>query len=351
MGSDDAVDPQGPLSLAILGLGHIGTVHLQSARALSGVTVDAVADVVPDNRKRAANLGVPNTYDDFEALLADESTDVVVVALPPSLHADAVEAAARAGSDVFVEKPFARTVQEATEMIEIADREGVTLGVDHTLRYHPEIRRAKRRYERGSLGHVPTCVVSRINSGPFDTPPAEGPIAGWALDPAATGGGALMDLGVHLLDVLRWLFGDLTVEHAELSSQLDLGFEDTAVVVLRATETGTIATVVCGFFQWETPPEINLNVRLDGVADYVDSSSFVPDRFALHAARAAIGNLTARLTGGDPRPLDPTYYYRAHYRALRDFLTAVAEARPPPVGPRDGLRTIELVADTYDLAG
>jgi len=335
-----------PQRVGILGAGNIGTVHLQSAEAMSDATVAAVADTESDRRARAERLGADETFDDYRTLLAEEDLDAVVVALPPFLHREATVAAARAGYDVFVEKPFARTSAEAEAMLAAADRFGVSVGVDHTMRYLPEVKRLKAAYDAGRLGHVPLAVVSRVNNGPFEHPEPSRRIPDWQLDPTATGGGALIDLGVHLLDVLEWFFGSLELRHAELTSQLNLPYEDTASLVLRA-ETGTTAVLNCGFFQWEEPPDVNATIRLDGVAESLTGEEFAPN-LIVHAAKSAAGNVLRRAIGSEPSYFEPTYYYRAHFDALRDFLTAIREGRRPPVSGDDGRRTIELVSEAYE---
>ena len=337
------------LTVGVLGVGNIGTVHLQSAGAMEGVRVGAAADASAARRARAERLGVDAVYDDYRTLLARETLDAVVVALPPMLHEDATIEAVEAGSHVFVEKPFARTPDEGRRMLDAARRAGVRVGVDHTLRYLPEMRRLKAEYDAGHVGHVPLAVASRVNNGPFERSPS-GRVPDWQLDPEATGGGALMDLGVHLLDLVEWFFGPLELRHAELDAQLNLPYEDTASLVLRATETGTIAVVNCGFFQWETPPDVNSYVRLDGVADTLESSEYLPDDFLVHAAKSATGNLLRRAVGAEPSYFGPTYYYRAHFDALADFLTAVRDDRAPPVSGQDGLRAVELVSEAYEAA-
>lgn len=339
------------LSVGILGVGNIGTVHLQSAQSMAGVTVTAAADAAPAVRGRARQLGVDAVYPDYAELLEQEPVDAVVVALPPGLHATAVEAAVDAGCHAFVEKPFATTVDAAERMVTSAQRAGVSLGVDHTVRYHPEIRRLKERYDQGALGHVPLCVATRINDGPFSPPEADRPVPEWQIDPDGGGHGAVLDLGVHLFDVLEWFFGPMEVRHAAMTSQLELPFEDTASVQLQAEESGTFATLNCGFFQWETPPEINLNVRLEGVAGTAESRDYVPEHFPWYAAKSAAANLAKRVRGESPDCFKPTYYYQAHYRALHDFLTAVADGREPPVSGREGLRTVELADAAYRAAG
>jgi predicted dehydrogenase len=337
------------LRLGLLGVGNIGTVHLQSSRGIDGVRAVAAADVVPENRARAERLGVERTYEDFTDLLSAEELDAVVVALPPFLHAEATIAACEAGCHVFVEKPFARTVEEGERMVAAAEEADVSLGVDHTIRYQPEIQRLKELYDEGRLGHVPVAAISRINNGPFSAPPAREALSSWQLDPEATGGGALMDLGVHLFDVLEWFFGELTVQYAHVESQLELPYEDTATVVVRGG--GTTATLTAGFFQWEEPPNVTGNFRLDGVADTLVSDEFMPDRFTSHAAKAALENLARRVRGDRPAYFKPTYYYQAHYHALADFLDAVGAGETPPVDGATGLRMVEHVAEAYRRAG
>ncbi|WP_435064336.1 Gfo/Idh/MocA family protein [Halobaculum sp. EA56] len=339
------------LDLGILGLGNVGTVHLQSARAMDGVEVRAVADAVPENRRRARRFGVADTYDDYGDLLASASVDAVVVALPPFLHEDAVVRAAEAGVDAFVEKPFATDLASADRMLAAAEDADVSLGVDHTIRYFPSVVEMKRVYDEGRLGHVPMASIGRVNNWPFERPPATRAVPDWRLDADATGGGALLDLGVHLFDVLEWFFGELTVEHASTDRQLNLPYEDTAVVVLKSAETGTLATLQCGFFQWEEPPDLNMRFRLDGVADALHDGEYVPDNLPVHAAKSALSNTWRRVTGRDPEYFGPTYYYRAHYRALGDFVEAVRTGERPPVGGAEGRRTVELVERAYEAAG
>jgi predicted dehydrogenase len=343
--------PRGVLDLAILGVGHIGRVHLESARAMDEARVVAVADVSPKNRRRAREAGVSATYDDYRALLENESPDAVVVALPPALHAPAVRAAADAGCDVFVEKPFARSVGEAEEMLAVADDAGIHVGVDHTIRYLPGVRELAEEFRSGAVGHAPFASISRINGGPFSQPPVEEPVPDWKLDPDATGGGVVLDLGLHLFDVLEWLFGDLEVRDATMDRQLGLPFEDAATVRLDAAETGTAISMHCGSYQWEDASEMNFSLRVEGVAGTLDNESFQPDNLYTHAAKSATRNVYRALSGSGPACFEPTYYLQAHYRALAAFVEAVGSDRSPPVDGTQGLRTLELADAAYDAAG
>lgn len=340
----------GHLRVGILGVGNIGKVHLQSALAMDDVSVVAVADTIPENRQYAREEGVESTYEDYEALLRTEPLDAAVVALPPFLHTDAVELAARRGCAVFVEKPFARDVDEAREMCDYARDSSILLGVDHTIRYLPDVRKVRAAYRDGRVGDVPYATISRVNYGPFSQPPAHSSLPGWHLDPEAAGGGVLLELGVHLLDVLEWTFGNMTVHTAEMDTQLELPVEDAATVLLESEKTGTRVTLHCGSYQWEDDADFNMQFRLEGLTGTLDSDEHSPENFYGHAARAAAQNLRRRLTGDDPVYYAPTYYLQAYYVALEEFLDAVRNGEQPPVSGEEGLRTIELAEAAYEAA-
>lgn len=343
-------DESSAFSLGVLGVGNIGSVHLESALTIEGVDRIVAADAAAENRARAERAGADRTYDDYATALEREDLDAAVVALPPFLHRDAVERAADAGVDVFVEKPFARSVAEADAMLDAADRAGIAVGVDHTIRYQPDVRGVKEAYDDGRIGHVPYASFTRINDGALGRPPAESAPPEWPLDPDAAGGGALLELGVHLFDVLEWCFGPLEVRDAQVGASLDLPVEDAATVLVRAPETGTAITVHCGSYQWEQLPDVNTKFRLEGIAGTLSNEEFFPDNFYANAARSAVGNVVRRAIGGDPEVFGPSFYYRAHFRALEAFLDAVRSGETPPVDGEAGRRCVELAERAYELA-
>ncbi|SEV82458.1 Gfo/Idh/MocA family protein [Natrinema salifodinae] len=338
------------LSLGVLGVGNIGMVHLKSAVAMPDVEVVAAADAVPENRQRTERAGVPRTYDDYAALLDAEDLDAAVVALPPFLHAEAVERAAEAGVDVFVEKPLARSTEEADELLETARQADISVGVDHTLRYQPDMVGVKEAYDGGSVGHVPFASITRLNDHPLGRPPADEAPPGWPLDPDAAGGGSLVELGVHCFDVLEWLFGDLEIRDAATGKTIETDVEDAATVLMEAPETGTTITLHCGTYQWEQLPEVNTRLRLEGVTGTISNEDHMPENFYAGAAKSALSNVASRLTSDEPAVFGPTFYLQAHYDALADFCEAVREDERPPVDGAVGRRTLELTERAYELA-
>lgn len=339
------------LSVGVLGVGNIGMVHLKSALAMPNVEVVAAADAVPENRDKAERAGVPRTYDDYTTLLASEEIDAAIVALPPFLHAEAVERAAEHEIDVFVEKPLARSTAEADQMLETAERAGIAVGVDHTLRYQPDMVGVKEAYDDGCVGHIPYATMTRLNDGPLGHPPADAAPPSWPLEPDAVGGGSLLELGVHCFDVLEWLFGELEVRDATMGRTLDIPVEDAATVLLRAPETETTITLHCGSYQWEELPEVNTRLRLEGITGTINNRDHLPENFYASAARSALSNVASRVRNEEPTVFGPTFYLQAHYNALADFCDAIRANETPPVSGLDGRRSLALAETAYELAG
>jgi 1,5-anhydro-D-fructose reductase (1,5-anhydro-D-mannitol-forming) len=155
----------------------------------------------------AAENSVPRVHASLDAFLADPDVDAVVVATPNSLHAQHVIAALRAGKHVLVEKPMATSVDDAREMVRAAREAGRILGVGFHFRHHALVAEAQRRIASGEIGAV-AQVTAQFNLA-FSPPPrltiAHSP---WKRDPEQMGhAGALMGMGVHLIDVVRFLTG------------------------------------------------------------------------------------------------------------------------------------------------
>ena len=176
-------------------------------------------------REIAQEFGAPAWYDSVEDLLKDPEVDVVHVATPVYLHREFVVGAARAGKHVLCEKPMALNAREAEEMVRACREAGVVLMVAFVLRFHPGL-----RVVRDLLGRIGRPVLGRVQL--LKLAPREH--GSWRLDPELSGGGVLMDIGSHALDLLFLLFGDVKAIWADLGNRaFDWPVEDTARVGLR----------------------------------------------------------------------------------------------------------------------
>lgn len=191
--------------LGFVGLGWIGRMRLDAVASPNGpAEAVALCDPASAGLDEAAKShpDVPR-FGDFEEMLAQAENlrlDGIVIATPNSLHAPQTLAALDRGLAVFCQKPLALSAREAREMVEAARRADRLLGVDYSYRYTDGAQALRGLAQRGELGRIFSLETVFHN--------AYGPDKAWCWDRALAGGGALMDLGVHLVDLAFWLLDD-----------------------------------------------------------------------------------------------------------------------------------------------
>ena len=186
------------VNIAVLGAGFMGGTHARALAKLPdvnivGVSSRSLAEAVP----LAQEVGAA-PYDDAMALLHEPGVEAVSITLPTFLHPEYTLAALAAGKHVLVEKPMALTVEACDTMIEAAQRADRILMVAHVLRFWPEYQALVELVHSGELGRPLTATAARLCPPPTWSP--------WFQDPALSGG-EVLDLHIHDLDVLNWLFG------------------------------------------------------------------------------------------------------------------------------------------------
>ncbi|MCP4260574.1 MAG: Gfo/Idh/MocA family oxidoreductase [Planctomycetes bacterium] len=168
--------------------------------------------------------------------LLDSDIDAVYIATPACLHAEQVRACAKAGKHVLCEKPLGMTTVETEEMIEICKQAGVKLGCAFMMRFVAQHREALKLIQEGKLGK-PTYARAQLSCW---YPPIEG---AWRQDPATGGGGALIDMGGHCIDLLEMFFGKIVKVSCFINNTVhDYKSEDSATVMLFF-ENGALGTV------------------------------------------------------------------------------------------------------------
>ena len=198
----------------------------------------------------AQRHGAPAAYDSLDELVKDPRVDVVFIASPNHLHAPYTKVAARAGKHVLCEKPMALTAQDAADMIRVCRAKGVKLGLGFESVHHPAMKRARRLVEDGVVGAA-SLVQAQYGGGVRGVvaPPARsGGLNDWWSTPEMVGGAsAMMALGVHAVNALRFI---LNQEVAEVTAMTDghtgeQPLEALATLLLRF-QGGPIGMVVCG---------------------------------------------------------------------------------------------------------
>ncbi|MCF7689293.1 MAG: Gfo/Idh/MocA family oxidoreductase [Cephaloticoccus sp.] len=325
-----------PLQFAIIGCGLIGR---KRAAALAPGQLRYACDLDPD---RAATLAGSHpgctAVSDHQSLLADEQVDAVIVATLNGSLAPLALAAVRAGKHVLMEKPGGlnagqlRAVATAAEVTQVR----VRLGYNH--RFHPSLQKARALVDAGALGPL-MFLRGRYGHGG-----RKGYEQEWRADPKLSGGGELIDQGVHLIDLAGWFLGDLPeVSGHATTSYWAMPVDDNAFLSLRTT-AGQTAWLHVSCTEWKNLFSLEIYGRdaklaLDGLG-----GSYGPERCTFYKMLPQMGP-----------PETMVWDYPAGDDSWRLELAAFAEdihaQREPQPGLREGIRTLEIVETIYRSSG
>jgi UDP-N-acetyl-2-amino-2-deoxyglucuronate dehydrogenase len=328
------------IHVGILGGGNISETHARAAREAEGVRVAAVCGPNRERVARLCQLYGGAAYERLEDFLAHRPLDAVLVGSPSGLHAEQGIAAARGGLHVLVEKPIDITAERADALISECERAGVKLGVFFQDRVAPGVRRLKGMLDEGALGR-PLLASARVK---WYRPPEYYAGSRWRGTWALDGGGALMNQGVHTVDLLLWLLGDVGRVYAKAVTALHpIEAEDMVVATLEFAggAVGTLEATTAAY------PGYPRRVELTGTEGTVileGDRIVAADLRTPHAVADAPPEVSANPSANSPVVSD----VRGHRKILEDFVRAVETDTAPLCDGREGRRSVELVEAVYE---
>lgn len=318
------------VKLGIIGLGYIGQIHLRHCRRIPNAEVLAVADVSAKALKNAKKSGVEKTFTSYSELLKDPEVEAVIIGLPTHLHLQCAREAAEADKAIFLEKPMARTVEEAKKILSISEKNSVKLMMGYPMRFVEEFIKVKESMEKGLLGDVENAHATLISTGPFFHR-AEGhtpvPVPDWWFNRELTGGGVLVDLGSHIINLVRWYFGEITDIKSSFGYRFNMDFEDSAMCLAKF-ESGTVALINVGWFS----QQYALKLDFFGSVMNISVKNSPPNPL--------IGAVQMLATG-------KSKFYQTYLDELQHFLDCVINDLPPSSSGLDGLRDMEAIELAY----
>ena len=306
----------------IIGCGSIARrVHIPQLRALGAAITDCASRSVESAKVAAAEAGDAEVHSDWRDLLAAD-IDAVVIASPNALHGPQALAAVRAGKHVLLEKPFTISVAEADQVIAAATAAGVVVMTSHNVRYAPAIQALRSVLLLEELGSIHAVLASFAHSGPR----AWSPDSEWFYNPLLSGGGALMDLGVHVVDTVRFLIEDdfatvaAVVDHSPIEQDAVLSFE---------TKRQVLGTLHAG---WRSAHGAEFELRIFG-----------------DKATAALDSSGVRVLGpnGDRREVQIPVVTDSPQAA---FLDAIVTGKATSPNAQDGRAAVVVVEAAYSSA-
>jgi UDP-N-acetyl-2-amino-2-deoxyglucuronate dehydrogenase len=335
----------------IVGCGVIGPTHARAVAALPNAHLVAVTDVNQERAKALADEHGAAWEPGLSTLLARPDIDVVSVCVPSGRHAEVGVRAAQAGKHLVIEKPIEVTLAAADRLLGAAAEAGVGLTVISQHRFDPGVQQLRELAEAGRLGRLTlgAAVVKWYRTQAYYE---SGDWRGtWALD----GGGALMNQGIHYLDLLCWIMGPVAEVTALCATQAhEIEVEDVALALLRF-KTGAVGLVQATTAVYPGFPE-RLEISGTGGSVVVEAGTIRTSELADER-----GEVGAYGLSGDPVPsadpaggtaaADPAALADdAHRAQLADFLAALDRGGEPLVTGAQARADLAVVRAVYDSA-
>lgn len=325
------------MKVGIIGAGLQGRRRAQALKQFDDTELVIVAAAHKETAKVLADEMGCQATTNWEEVVTQDDINAVVVCTPPNLHLPMCTAALRKGKHVLCEKPLARNPEEAREIVDAARNNGVKLKCGFNLRHHPGMKQAREWFDKGIIGEL---NFLRIRYGIGGRP---GYDKEWRAEAEISGGGQLLDQGMHVLDLSRWFLGEFSKAVGFLSTSFwDIApLEDNAFALLR-TAKEQIASLHVSWTQWKNLFCLELFGRdgyiiVDGLGgSYGVEKAILGKRAFLEPFREEI----IEFRGGD----------RSWYEEWREFVAAINEDREPLGNGDDGFQAVRLAYAVYNSA-
>ncbi|MFH1719402.1 MAG: Gfo/Idh/MocA family oxidoreductase [Planctomycetota bacterium] len=309
------------IGIALIGSGYIAHYHARGLLEQPGVEIRALCSLDGEVAEEfAEKYGIKKVTDEIESLLGSEEIDAAIICTPNRLHAPFAVDFMEHGHDVFVEKPMALNTAEGRQMIQSAEKSQRIVMVGHMWRFDIEVNYIRELVRSGRIGNIVKTkgYGIHVNWGPD----------GWFTQKDMAGGGALADMGVHAIDTVRYILGDLRPMevYAKIGTYYgNYDVDDTGVVIIT-WETGTVSIVESGWWHPHADgPEAS--TQLFGTKGY---ASLFPTGYKLKAGE----KLEEHTFEAPPRQehCDQVVYTRQ----MQHFIECVRTRKEPAAGVRQG---------------
>ena len=322
----------------IIGCGLISHVHAAAIASLPQAILVGVADNNPERAEAFAKQYSVHAYENTTKLLEDPEIDIVCICTPSGFHAEGAQEALRHGKHVVLEKPMALTTESAKAVLELCKQHNRLLTVISQWRFAPSFVYAKQLLEEKKLGNLVMCSL-RMKYWRDPTYYTESP---WHGTKKFDGGGALMNQGIHGVDLLQYLIGNATVLKGRAKTMYhNIEVEDTAAALLEFENgaLGVIEASTCTYPGFDRRWEIHgdrgyMVMQEDSIRELMIDGAYV-DVPQLESAAIS--------SAADPGKLE----YKNHAAQLQNLLDAICGKNSLRIGAEDGYRAVKLIEDVY----
>ena len=323
------------VGFAVIGAGLVGPTHAAAAAAAPGGRLVVVCDLIAKRAQALAERHGAEWTTELQSVLDRPDVHVVCVCLPTRLHLDVAERAAAAGKHLVIEKPLELSLERAERLLAAAHGHGVQVAAIFNRRFAPALQAAKRAIDEGHLGRLLVADMyfkSYRSQAYYDE-------SGWRGTWDLEGGAALINQGIHGVDLLRWLAGPVTsvfgyAEHL----RRDIEADDTTVAVVR------YASGALGVIQAMTSiqPRLADRIELHGFDGSIQLSDYRIARWEVPGAEDWPAPVAEREQAAGREPTQV-----GHFAQIADMVGVVRDGRRPLVDGEEGRRSLEVVLAIY----
>jgi predicted dehydrogenase len=328
------------VNYAIVGCGHIAKKHATAINSSENSQLVAVCDTVPERMEYYKEEFNVDTFTDFDALLKDERVNVINICTPSGLHAPLAVKAANAKKHIVVEKPIALTMEDANQIIDACQENGVKLAVVHPNRFRPVMMEMKKLLDDNVLGkisHANATVRWNRNQEYYDQAPWRGT--------KEFDGGVLMNQAIHNLDLLLWFMGDIDELYSMEATRLrNIESEDVSTGVIRF-KSGALGVVEAATTIY--PKNLEESISIFGE----NGTVVIGGPNAIKFEHLDIKALTDEEISAIKEQVEADPFGKpGHQWIIEDMSLAILEGREPIVNGQDGKKALELVTGFYSSA-
>lgn len=323
----------------IAGCGMIAHFHGKALREMTGAALGGVYDPVLENAQAFADQYPCRVYLTLEEMLADEGLDVINICTPSGTHAELAIAAAYAGKHVIVEKPLAVNGEDARKVVRVQEETGVKICVISQLRFSSGVQALRSAVRQGQLGKIVMGSLSMRYYRSEEYYQSGGWRGRWSTD----GGGALMNQGIHGLDLLCYICGPVVSVRAFYKTLLhDIEVEDTLCAIVEF-ENGALGTVEAST---AIKPGSPREIKIGGTQGSAVLTEEALTEWKVDAPLPDAGEHWQMNAANDPTALNMT----GHLLQFENLLAAIEGREELMVDAKEGCGTVELVLGIYEAA-
>lgn len=329
------------IKVGIIGSGGIARVHATAYSKIDFVKIVAVSDIVKERAESLSKEFNAKAYRNHEDMIKENDLDLISVCTPPFTHRDITLDVIKSNINVFCEKPLALNLKEAKEMVDEVRKRGLYFGVDFQNRFLPQHVKAKEMLNEGAIGKLIQARF-RVGYDILEAVPPSAPMREWLFDKEKSGGGVLMDIGSHWIDLSRMFVGaEAKSVSAEISRNIEsIEVEDNAMILILFENSVHALVDVSWTQQNEQWPVELYGSQGTILCNLAEKKIVLYTRNRNYSEDGKIKIATPPL----PEISEP------HEYLIRMFVNSIVNRSQPPVSGYDGYRAQEIIDAAYRSA-